>query len=91
MPTPGSATSFTYINSGTIVPLPAGIKKFGLKRSTKTVGLLKFSVTGKNGSYAWAITRDDAQVYKLPKADVITGAVDNFTADAIINRPRDGR
>jgi len=48
----GSATAFTYINSGTIVPLPQGIKKFGIKRSTKVNGLLKFSVTGKNGSYA---------------------------------------
>jgi hypothetical protein len=48
----GSATSFTYINSGTIIPLPQGIKKFGLKRSTKVTGLIKFTVTGKNGSYA---------------------------------------
>jgi hypothetical protein len=48
----GSATAFTYITSGTIVPLPQGIKKFGIKRSTKVTGLLKFSVTGKNGSYA---------------------------------------
>ena len=48
----GSGTAFTYINAGTIVPLPQGIKKFGIKRSTKVTGLLKFSVTGKNGSYA---------------------------------------
>jgi hypothetical protein len=48
----GAATSFTYINAGTVIPLPQGIKKFGIKRSTKTVGLLKFSITGKNGSYA---------------------------------------
>jgi hypothetical protein len=47
----GSATTFTYINSGTIIPLPQGIKKFGVKRSTKVTGLLKFSITGKNGSY----------------------------------------
>jgi len=30
---------------------------------------------GKNASYAGAITRNDAQVYELPKAEVITGAV----------------
>ena len=36
----GSATTFTYINSGTIIPLPQGIKKFGLKRSTKVTGLI---------------------------------------------------
>jgi len=48
----GAATSFTYINAGTVIPLPQGIKKFGLKRSTKILGLIKFSITGKNGSYA---------------------------------------
>jgi hypothetical protein len=47
----GSATTFTYLNAGTVIPLPQGIKKFGLKRSTKTLGLIKFSITGKNGSY----------------------------------------
>jgi CHAT domain-containing protein/predicted negative regulator of RcsB-dependent stress response len=30
---------------------------------------------GKNASYAWAITRNDAQVYELPGAEVIAGAV----------------
>lgn len=30
---------------------------------------------GKNASYVWAITRSGAQVYELPKADVITDAV----------------
>jgi CHAT domain-containing protein/Tfp pilus assembly protein PilF len=30
---------------------------------------------GKNASYVWAITRNEAQVYELPKADVITDAV----------------
>jgi hypothetical protein len=48
----GTGTAFTYVNSGLIIPLPQGIKKFGLKRSTKVAGLLKFSITGKNGSYA---------------------------------------
>jgi hypothetical protein len=47
----GSTTAWTYVNSGLVLPLPQGIKKFGLKRSTKVTGLLKFSVTGKNGSY----------------------------------------
>jgi hypothetical protein len=51
-----AATSFTYINSGTIIPLPQGIKKFGMKRSTKVAGLLKFTITGKNGSYPVATT-----------------------------------
>jgi CHAT domain-containing protein len=36
--------------------------------------LLEYSL-GKNASYAWAITRNDAQVYELPKAEVITSAV----------------
>ncbi|HEX3253473.1 MAG TPA: CHAT domain-containing protein [Pyrinomonadaceae bacterium] len=30
---------------------------------------------GKNASYVWAFTRNDARVYELPKADVITGEV----------------
>ena len=30
---------------------------------------------GKNASYAWAITRNDARVYKLPTADDITNTV----------------
>jgi hypothetical protein len=46
-----SATSFTYVNSGAVVPLIQGIKKFGIKRSTKVVGLIKFTISGKNGSY----------------------------------------
>jgi hypothetical protein len=47
-----SATSFTYVNSGAVTPLPQGIKKFGLKRSTNVAGLIRFSVSGKSGSYA---------------------------------------
>lgn len=30
---------------------------------------------GKNASYVWAFTRNDARVYALPKEEVITGAV----------------
>jgi CHAT domain-containing protein len=30
---------------------------------------------GKNGSYAWAITRNDARFYNLPEAERITGLV----------------
>src|SRR6185369_2165665 len=30
---------------------------------------------GRNASYVWAITRNDARVYELPKADAITSAV----------------
>src|SRR5262249_52518032 len=37
----GSATTFTYLNAGTVVPLLQGIKKFGLKRSTKITGQVK--------------------------------------------------
>src|SRR5262249_35013161 len=47
----GSASTYTYLNAGIAVPLPKGIKKFSLKRSTKITGLIKFSITGKNGSY----------------------------------------
>ena len=32
---------------------------------------------GRNESYLWAITRNDAKVFELPKADVITEAVKN--------------
>lgn len=32
---------------------------------------------GRNESYLWAITRNDAKVFKLPKADVITQAVND--------------
>jgi hypothetical protein len=47
----GSHTSFTYLNAGTVIPFDQGIKKFGLKASTKVAGLIKFSITGKTGSY----------------------------------------
>ena len=36
--------------------------------------LLEYFV-GQNASYVWAITRNSAKVYELPKADVIAGAV----------------
>jgi hypothetical protein len=47
----GTHTSFTYLNAGTFVPLDQGIKKFGLKASTKIPGLIKFTISGKTGSY----------------------------------------
>ncbi len=49
--TNGSHTAFTYVNAGNPTPFIQGIKKFGLKTSTKTAGLLKFSISGKTGSY----------------------------------------
>jgi hypothetical protein len=47
-----STTNYTYRNSGVAVPLVAGIGKITLKKSLKTPGLVTFTVTGKNGSYA---------------------------------------
>ena len=47
-----STTSYTYRNSGVAVPTIAGIGKITLKKSSKTPGLVSFTVTGKNGSHA---------------------------------------
>ena len=47
----GSATAFTYVSGAKPVPQPLGIKKFGLKTTPKTPGLIKFTITGKNGAY----------------------------------------
>jgi CHAT domain-containing protein len=41
---------------------------------------------GKNASYVWAITRNDARVYELPKADEITGAV-QVVYELLKNKP----
>jgi CHAT domain-containing protein len=43
---------------------------------------------GQNASYVWAITRNDARVYQLPKADVITGAV-KVVYDLLSSKPND--
>ena len=50
--------------------------------------LLEYSL-GKNASYAWAITRNDAQVYELPKAEVITSAVQDVYK-LLAQKPDDG-
>ena len=47
----GSGTAFTYKNAGIPVPLVQGIYKAQVKRSTKVVGLVKFTIAGKTGSY----------------------------------------
>src|SRR5262249_47887618 len=47
----GAHTAFAYVNAGNPTPFIQGIKKFGLKASRKGAGLIKFSVSGKNGSY----------------------------------------
>ncbi len=49
----GAGTSWVYKNSGTIIPLVNGINKVSLKKQ-KTVGLYKFTVGGKNGSYGFS-------------------------------------
>jgi hypothetical protein len=47
----GAGTSWLYKNAGNPVPLIGGIIKVSLKKQ-KTPGLFKFSISGKNGSYA---------------------------------------
>jgi hypothetical protein len=47
----GSATAFTYKNAGVPLPLIQGIYKAQVKKSTKIAGQVKFSVSGKAGSY----------------------------------------
>jgi hypothetical protein len=47
----GSTTKFSYKNSGTPTPLIDGIYKASIGLSTKTAGLIKFGVGGKNGAY----------------------------------------
>ena len=47
-----SHTTWNYRNAGTSTPLISGINKVVIKdRSTKSPGLVQFSVGGKNGSY----------------------------------------
>jgi hypothetical protein len=47
----GTRTKFLYKNSGNPTPLINGIAKISLGLSSKTPGLLKFSISGKNGAY----------------------------------------
>ena len=46
-----TGTSFIYRNAGTAVPLVEGISKVVVKVSARTPGAVKFTVTGKSGSY----------------------------------------
>jgi hypothetical protein len=48
----GAGTAWTYKNTGKIVPLVDGIQKAQLKTIPSTPGKYKFSVKGKNGTYA---------------------------------------
>jgi hypothetical protein len=48
----GVRSKFTYKNSGNPTPLVAGIGKASIGVSSKTPGLVKFSIGGKNGTYA---------------------------------------
>ncbi len=48
-----TGTSWSYKNSGTVVPLENGIYKVSLKKQ-KQPGLYKFGIAGKNGSYGFA-------------------------------------
>lgn len=47
----GSATSWSYGNSGRLVPLVEGIISARVKLTPKRPGLLKFKIAGKLGSY----------------------------------------
>ena len=66
-------TKFTYKNSGAPTPLIDGINKASVGLSTKTPGLLKFSVGGKNGSYGPIVLGD------LPLKGTIVIDVPNAT------------
>jgi hypothetical protein len=46
-----SATTFTYRNAGIAAPLIGGIQRVVLKKSSRTPGLVTFSISAKNGSY----------------------------------------
>jgi hypothetical protein len=48
----GSGTTFSYRNSGRYEPVIEGITKVKLKMSPSSPGLVRFSVSGKDGSYA---------------------------------------
>lgn len=44
---------FVYRQTGTLVPFVDGIKKVVIRNlSPRTPGLIKFAVTGRNGSFA---------------------------------------
>jgi hypothetical protein len=47
----GSSTSWVYQNAGTAVPLVGGISKITLKTVSSIPGLVKYAISGKNGSY----------------------------------------
>jgi hypothetical protein len=66
-------TKFTYKNSGAPTPLIDGINKASVGLSTKTPGLAKFSVGGKNGSYGPIVLGD------LPLKGTIVIDVPNAT------------
>jgi hypothetical protein len=51
-------TKFTYKNAGTPTPLINGISKASVGLVIKTPGLIKFSVSGKTGSYGPIIAGD---------------------------------
>jgi hypothetical protein len=53
-----SRTKFTYKNAGAPTPLIDGISKVSVGLITKTPGLIKFGVSGKNGSYAPIVGTD---------------------------------
>jgi len=53
-----SRTKFTYKNAGAPTPLLDGINKASIGLSAKTAGLVKFSISGKKGSYAPIVQAD---------------------------------
>jgi hypothetical protein len=54
----GTRTKFTYKNAGTPTPLIDGINKASVGMSSKTPGLAKFSIGGKNGAYGPIVLGD---------------------------------
>ncbi len=56
--TNGTGTKFLYKNAGKVVPLIDGIAKVSLGLSPKTPGLLKFGVSGKNGTFGPVVSGD---------------------------------
>jgi hypothetical protein len=71
--------SFTYVNAGTVVALPKGIKKFGLKVGTKVAGQIKFTITGKRGSYDRQPPDPDHIANHLPLTGTVILDIPNAT------------
>jgi hypothetical protein len=80
-----STTSYLYRNAGGFPPLIEGIHRIQLRRSLVNPSLIKFTILGKNGSYA-------VNPANLPlKATVVLNppfAANNQCGEAVFPGPR---